>query len=198
MNNTSLYRRKILERSHIKFLIGQIPRFKQYLKYGYNRYIAKKNGAIIGKEVVMPLSLAKKANKNLIVGNNTSIQTDILDLRAPIVIGNNVIIGSGVEILTCSHNIDSPDWEFKSYGIEIEDFAWLATRVFILPSCRKVGRGAVCAAGAVVVKNVEAMSVVTGNPASHLKYRKTVHADLVVESLLGADYHAYLNTRKGL
>lgn len=57
----------------------------------------------------MPLSLARKANRNLIIGNHVSIQTDKIDLRSPIQIGNNVIIGYNTEIITTSHNIDSEE-----------------------------------------------------------------------------------------
>ena len=160
------------------------------------RRIVRKRGAIIGEGVIMPLSLAKRANSNLIVGNHTSIQTDKLDLRSPIQIGNHVIIGSGTEILTTSHNIDSSDWEHKHYGIMIEDYAWIPTNILILPSCRKIGYGAMVNSGSVVVKAVEAMSVVGGNPAKEFKKRKCVHSDLIVESLLGGDYQIYKKTRR--
>lgn len=52
------------------------------------------------------------------------------------------------------------------------------------------------ASGSVVVKNVETMSVVGGNPAKEFKKRKCVHKNLVVESLLGGDYHTYKRIRK--
>ncbi len=190
----SLYSEDIAKRSKIKFLIGLYPRVKRYIiqEYFINR-IARNKGASIGKNVNISKSLAKRANSNLIIGDNVSIQTDNIDLRAQVHIGNNVIIGKDVEIITCSHNVDSPDWEHKSYGINIEDYVWLATRTFILPSCRKIEYGAVCAAGAVVVKNVEKMSIVAGNPATFLKNRKCVHYKLVVESLLGNDLIAYVN-----
>lgn len=48
--------------------------------------------------------------------------------------------------------------------------------------------------GSVVVKNVEAMSVVGGNPAKEFKKRQCVHSSLVVESLLGGDYEVYKET----
>mgnify|MGYP003234431010 CR=1 FL=1 len=128
--------------------------------------------------------------------NHTSIQTDQLDMRSPITIGNHVIIGKDTEIITTSPNIDSRDWEHKNYSIEIEDYAWIPTKILILPSCRKIGYGAVIGSGSVVVKNVEPMSVVSGNPAKEFKKRKCVHTDLVVESLLGGDYYVYKQTRK--
>ena len=190
------YELDIQNRSLVRYYLGLGARVKRYFLFKYSRYIARKNGATIGNNVNLPISLARRANKNLIVGNNSSIQTDLLDLRAKIIIGENVIIGSGVEILTCSHNIDSPDWEFKDYGIEIEDFVWIATKVFVLPSCRKIKYGAVCGAGAVVVNNINEMSVVGGNPAKFIKERKEVHKNLVVCSLLGGDLRAYIKTRK--
>lgn len=64
-----------------------------------------------------------------------------------------------------------------------------------LPSCRKIEYGG-GASGSVVVKNVETMSVVGGNPAKEFKKRKCVHKNLVVESLLGGDYHTYKRIRK--
>lgn len=54
----------------------------------------------------------------------------------------------------------------------------------------------VISSGSVVVKDVESMSVVGGNPAKEFKKRKCVHKNLVVESLLGGDYYTYKKTRR--
>ncbi|EOS13709.1 acyltransferase [Phocaeicola sartorii] len=193
-DNRTLYERNVQDRSRLRYLLGLIIRWKQNFKYARARRIARKRGASIGEGVIMPLELAKKVNSNLSVGSHTSIQTGKLDMRSPITIGNHVIIGSGTEIITTSHNIDSPDWEHKNYGITIEDYAWIPTNVLVLPSCRKIGYGAVAGSGSVVVKNVEPMSVVGGNPAKELKKRKCVHSSLIVESLLGGDYEVYRKT----
>lgn len=56
--------------------------------------------------------------------------------------------------------------------------------------------GGVISSGSVVVKDVESMSVVGGNPAKEFKKRKCVHKNLVVESLLGGDYYTYKKTRR--
>ena len=195
-DNRTLYERNIQDRSTFRYIIGLLARWKQHFKYARAVRIARKRGATIGEGVIMPLSLARKANSNLTIGDHVSIQTDNLDLRSPIKIGNHVIIGSGTSIITTSHNIDSPDWEHKNYGITIEDYVWLPTNVMILPSCRKIGFGAVVSSGSVVVKKVEPMSVVGGNPAKEFKKRKCVHKDLVVESVLGGDYEIYKQTWK--
>lgn len=190
------YEKDIKGRSTFRYILGLIVRWKQHFKYDKAVRIARKKGATIGENVVMPLSLAKAANSNLKIGDHVSIQTDKIDLRNPVTIGNHVIIGSETEIITTSHNIDSEEWEHKHYGITIEDYVWIPTRVMILPSCRKIQYGGVISSGSVVVKDVESMSVVGGNPAKEFKKRKCVHKNLVVESLLGGDYYTYKKIRK--
>ena len=190
------YEQDIKVRSTFRYILGLIARWKQHFKYDKAVRIARKKGATIGENVVMPLSLAKVANSNLKIGDHVSIQTDKIDLRNPVTIGNHVIIGSETEIITTSHNIDSEEWEHKHYGLTIEDYVWIPTRVMILPSCRKIQYGGVISSGSVVVKDVESMSVVGGNPAKEFKKRKCVHKNLVVESLLGGDYYTYKKTRR--
>lgn len=135
------YEKDIKGRSTFRYILGLIARWKQHFKYDKAVRIARKRGASIGENVVMPLSLARKANSNLKIGDHVSIQTDKIDLRNPVTIGNHVIIGSETEIITTSHNIDSEEWEHKHYGLTIEDYVWIPTRVMILPSCRKIQYG---------------------------------------------------------
>lgn len=190
----TLYQKHVQNRTWLKYFLGLINRWNKNRIYNRNRKIARKNGAIIGEHSLISLKLACKANSNLEIGDHTSIQTDDIDLRAKVKIGNNVIIGYGTEIITVSHYIDSPEWEHKYYGIEIDDYAWIPTKILILPSCQRIGKGAVIGSGSVVVKDVEPMSVVSGNPAIEFKKRKCVHHDLVVESLMGGDYEIYKKT----
>ncbi len=191
------YCHQIQSRSWIHYVKGLIIRWKKHFKYSKAVRIARSNGATVGEGVIMPLSLAHKANKNLSIGDHVSIQTDKIDLRSPVRIGSHVIIGQESEIITTSHNIDSPHWEHKYYGIVIEDYVWIPTKVIILPSCRHIGRGCVIGSGSVVVKDAEPMAVVGGNPAKKFKERTCVHSELVIESLLGGDYQIYKKARKG-
>ena len=136
-------RKRYKGRSTFRYILGLIARWKQHFKYDRAVRIARKRGATVGENVVMPLSLAKAANSNLKIGDHVSIQTDKIDLRNPVTIGNHVIIGSETEIITTSHNIDSEEWEHKHYGLTIEDYVWIPTRVMILPSCHKIEMGGV-------------------------------------------------------
>lgn len=194
MENRTKYQKYVQDRTRFKYYRGLLSRWLSNIGYSYARFVARRNGAHIGEGVIMPLSLAKILNSNCTIGNHVSIQTDKIDVRTSLIIGNNVIIGKGTEIIMGSHNIDSPDWEYKQYGLEIEDYVWLPTNVLVLPSCRKIGYGAVVGSGSVVVRNIEPMSVVSGNPAKEFKKRKCVHTNLVVESLLHGDYKIFRET----
>jgi len=54
--------------------------------------------------------------------------------------------------------------------VYIDDGAWVGTEAFIDPGVR-VGRGAVVEARAVVVKDVEPLNIVAGNPARRIGQR---------------------------
>ncbi len=191
----SAYIEQVKSRTRMHYLKGLLIRWKQHFKYSLAVRIARKNGATIGEGVIMPLLLARKANSNLKVGNHVSIETSLIDMRSPVTIGDYVIIGRDSEIITTSHNINSPLWEHKYYGIVIDDYAWIPTKVMVLPSCRHIGFGAVVSSGSVVVKNIEPLSVVGGSPAKEFKKRSCVHSQLVVESLMGGDYEIYKNLK---
>lgn len=190
----TIYEKRIQNRTWFRYFLGLLSRWKMNLTYSRARRIARKRGAIIGDHSIISINLAKKANSNLEIGDHTSILSDDILLLSKVKIGSHVIIGYGNSILTTSHNIDSAEWEYKYYGIEIEDYVWIPTKVTILPSCRRIGYGSVISSGSVLVKDVEPMSVVGGNPAKEFKKRKCVHTDLVVESLLGGDYEIYKET----
>ena len=56
-------------------------------------------------------------------------------------------------------------------ALDIGDDAWLGARAIILPGCRRIGRGAVVAAGAVVTRDVPDYALVAGNPARVIRFR---------------------------
>lgn len=65
----------------------------------------------------------------------------------------------------------------------IEDDVWFGHNCIVTPSVKKIGRGSVIAAGAVVTKNVPRYAIVGGNPAKIIRYRfsqKTI--ELIEES----------------
>ena len=195
--NRTKYEIAVQDRSVLHYYIGLAVRWKQQWKYKYARYIARKRGATIGEGVIMPISLAKKANKNLIIGSHTSIASDnFSSFRYPVKIGNHVIIGNGVKFVMGSHRLDSPNWEHyrPNPGLVIEDYVWLCPDSVVLPGVSRIEYGSVLGANAVAVKDMKRLFIYGGNPAKEIKERTTVHSDLVVESLLGGDYNIYKAT----
>lgn len=91
-------------------------------------------------------------------------------------IGNDVMIANGVHIFAYDgHPLDAleraahkPAAPETSRPIVIDDYAWIGCGAFILKGVT-VGRGAIVAAGSVVVKDVPPFAVVAGNPAKLVK-----------------------------
>lgn len=86
-------------------------------------------------------------------------------------IGCDVSIGPEATILTLGHDPQSPNFADKGGDVVIGDRAWIAYRAIILPGVT-IGEGAVVAAGSVVTKDVDAYTVVAGNPARPIKKRE--------------------------
>ncbi|MEL6772164.1 MAG: acyltransferase [Bacteroidota bacterium] len=95
-----------------------------------------------------------------------------LSARVGITIGENVQIAPHVVVMDSDfHAVGDLSDPGKQAPIVIEDGAWLAIRSTVLKGVT-VGRGAVVAAGAVVVKDVPPYSVVAGVPAKVIRQMK--------------------------
>lgn len=189
------YNNNIKSRSFIRFFIGLIPRFINYLRNGIIVNIAKTRGAKVGKNSSVSFLLAIKANSNLIIGENSNIEAHDLDLRQKIIIGDNVIINKKVKIIRQSHNYDSPKFETIGNDLVIGNFAWITSNSLILPSCISILDGAIVAAGSVVVKSVDELMIVGGNPAKYIKKRKSFHNLVYNPALQGRDFVDYIKAR---
>jgi acetyltransferase-like isoleucine patch superfamily enzyme len=101
-------------------------------------------------------------------------------------IGRYVSVGPGVAAYRRNHPLDrlslhpyfynprhgaAETADVATAALDIGDDAWLGARATILPGCRRIGRGAVVAAAAVVTRDVPDYSVVAGNPARVIRYR---------------------------
>ncbi len=93
-----------------------------------------------------------------------------LDLRGGIDIGADVSISPEVMILTAQHDLNDPWFKYESERVVLEDHVWVGSRATIMPGVT-LGRGAVVAAGAVVTRDVEPLTVVGGVPARPIATR---------------------------
>jgi acetyltransferase-like isoleucine patch superfamily enzyme len=113
---------------------------------------------------------------------NTSIIGDhaFLDGRNGLYIGDNVNIAGEVRIYTMEHDISSETFASTGEPVSIRDWAYIGTRVTILPGVT-IGEGAVVATGSVVTKDVDPWVLVGGVPARFIKNRPvvkyTLHTD---------------------
>ena len=94
-----------------------------------------------------------------------------LDGRAPLKIGSHVDIASQVLIYNSEHDINSEGFDPVYGEVEIEDYVFIGPRATILPGV-KIGKGAIVAAGAVVIKDVAEFAIVGGVPAQVIGERK--------------------------
>ncbi len=94
----------------------------------------------------------------------------VLDV-APITIGEDVQIGTNVQLLTPTHPVEPgprrDKWE-AAKPIVIGDNVWLGSGAIVLPGVT-IGENTVVGAGAVVTKDLPANVVAVGNPARVLR-----------------------------
>lgn len=123
--------------------------------------------------------------KNVYIGSHCSLGIGgvYISARAPIYIGDYVMSGPQVMMITGNHRTDLLGWrmieiddnhkkEENDQPITIEDDVWIGARAIILKGVR-IGKGSVVGAGSVVTKDVPRYSIVAGSPAKVIKYRFT-------------------------
>lgn len=59
----------------------------------------------------------------------------------------------------------------KNTKLEVGNDVWIGQNVVILPSCNKIGNGAVIGAGSIITKDIPDYSIVVGNPGKVIRYR---------------------------
>lgn len=105
--------------------------------------------------------------KNIRVGRNVFVNhaCEFMD-RGGITIGDDVLIGPKVNLVTINHRLD-PARRRSTYcaPIVIERGAWLGVSVSVMPGVT-IGEYAMVAANAVVTRDVPAFTVVGGIPGS--------------------------------
>lgn len=92
-----------------------------------------------------------------------------LNVSRDVSLGNNVCVAANSSLWTHGTFAEIAEGYPYSYGsINIEDGAWIATGVIILPGVT-VGKNSIVNAGSVVVKDVPQRTLCAGNPARILK-----------------------------
>lgn len=110
--------------------------------------------------------------KNVSLGQGVyfNFNCTILDV-AKVTIGNNVLLGPSVQILTASHPLDAAlRREGKEFGIPvtIESDVWIGAGAIICPGVT-IGARSVIGAGSVVTKNIAPGVLAVGNPCKPIR-----------------------------
>lgn len=188
-----------LWRERMQHRFGSRAWLKGWAKRAYNspslirlcwrQYRLRARGAQVGLLTVVSGRVMGPL-KNFSIGNESSVGEAVVVAHAPVVIGDRVTINDGVTILTASHDLSDPSWKTFRKAIQIDDYAWIAQGAMILPGVH-IGRGAVVGAGAVVGRDVEAYSVVAGNPARPTSRKRVEELEYSPVAFLAA-YEAWL------
>jgi maltose O-acetyltransferase len=127
----------------------------------------------LGRDTMIEPPFQCVYGRNIHLGDHVFLnyQCVILDC-AEVRVGDHVMIGPAVQIYTPAHLLQA---EGRNQGLEvakpivIEDNVWIGGGAILLPGVT-VGRNAVVGAGAVVPRDVEANTVVAGNPAKVVRH----------------------------
>lgn len=146
-------------------------RYSPRIFFGWRRFLLRLFGATVGREVHIYNTATVYLPWNLEIGDWSSIgeHAYIYNLGL-IVIGSRTTISQRAHLCAGSHDYQSPDLPLTKPPITVADQAWICADAFLGPGIT-VGEGAVVAARAVVVKDVEPWAVVAGNPARPIKKR---------------------------
>jgi maltose O-acetyltransferase len=133
-----------------------------------------------GRDVNVEHGALINSGRDIQIGDRSGIGLDAF-ISGPLIVGRDVIMGPNCTFLSINRDTARLDVPMIEQGFQpsqppvIEDDVWLGANVTVLPG-RRIGRGSIVAAGAIVSKDVPPYSVVAGNPAQLIKRRSDANA----------------------
>lgn len=150
----------------IKIFVNKIRKFKVLRKVsscGSNLFIGGK----------------VKINDNCHFGNFVSFNGLSITGTGKVTIRDHFHSGSNCIFITDIHDYDNGDRlpygkAYITRDIIIDEYVWIGLNVIIMGGVH-IGEGAIVQAGSVVVKDVPALAIVGGHPATVFKHRNKEH-----------------------
>lgn len=138
--------------------------------------IVKNKAKVYGDK--LSINFFSKVNTNTILGTNVNMNGLEISGKGSVKIGDNFHSGKNCLLITQNHNHKGSkipyDNTYILKDIIIEDNVWIGHNVTIIGACT-IGEGAIIQAGSVVVKDVNALDIVGGNPAKVFSKRDKEH-----------------------
>ena len=145
--------------------------------FAWRRWLLRLFGARVGRGVCVHPSARVWAPWNLEMGEHSCLGPDVDCYCVDRVrIGSHATVSQYSHLCTAGHDISDLHMRLTTAPIWIGEGAWVCAGAFVGPGVR-LGDGAVAAARAVVVKDVEPFTVVGGNPAKFLRERRLREAE---------------------
>lgn len=146
-------------------LVQPLFRFSPRLLWGWRRWLLRRFGARIGRDVRIFPSVRITIPWNLAIGDDVGIGDGaILYALGPVSIGANATISQYAHLCAGSHEWRDATMPLTKPPIRIGARAWICADAFVGPGV-DIGDGAIVGARAVVVKHVGPSEIVAGNPA---------------------------------
>jgi putative colanic acid biosynthesis acetyltransferase WcaF len=140
--------------------------------YGLKRWLLRRFGAHIGRNVIIKPGVHVKYPWRLSVGDNSWLgERCWIDNFVQVAIGANVCISQGAYLCTGNHDWSDPAMTRFVQPVMVKDGAWVAAFVRIAPGVT-VGENAVISLGSTLMQDADADGIYSGNPASRVGERK--------------------------
>lgn len=133
--------------------------------FGWRRLVLRWFGATVGDHVNVYPTTRFYMPWNVELEDWCAVGEDVLIYSlGKVRIGRAALVSYRSHVCAGTHDPHHPALPLLKPPVTIEADAWIGTEAFIGPGVT-VGRGAVVGARAVVVKDVEPLAIVAGNPA---------------------------------
>lgn len=180
MSKRETYKNRLSTKNKVGRLAWTMVYFCMFRPFSSNIFIGWRNfwlrlfGAKIAPNAVVHASVSIWAPWNLILDEYATLDRHVVCYNVDMIeMGKHATVSQYSILCTASHDIMSAQNELITHPIKIGDDAWVAIGAYVGPGVT-MGDGAVAAAKAVVVNDVEPWSVVGGNPAQFIKKREFV------------------------
>jgi putative colanic acid biosynthesis acetyltransferase WcaF len=136
--------------------------------HGWRRMVLRLFGARVGREARIHSSTVVYMPWNFELGDWAAVGPGVFIYSlGKVRIGRRATVSYRTHVCAGTHDFTDPTLPLLKPAVTIADDAWVGTEAFIGPGV-KVGEGAIVAARAVVVKDVEPLTLVGGHPASKI------------------------------